>query len=90
MYIKTFTKPFDSAAHTLSPDYLGFCKKSGWTISGEVHEDYYEWVNDFEATHPVYGTIKGDFEEEVQAESREAYDNFVKNFPPEEWDYYDI
>jgi hypothetical protein len=63
---------------------------SGWTITGEVHEDYYVWVNDFEALHPRFGTVKGNFEEEVVADSEEAFTDFWKNHEPEAWDYLDI
>jgi hypothetical protein len=81
---------FDSMARTLRPEDLGFHEESGWTIEGEIHEDYYEWVNDFVATHPVYGKIEGNFEKEVTAECEIAHDHFVKHHPYNEWDYYDI
>jgi hypothetical protein len=63
---------------------------SGWTISGEVREDYYEWVNDFKATHPVLGEVAGNFESEVTATSGEAFQDFWKNHEPHAWDYADI
>ena len=63
---------------------------SGWTIKGEVHEDYYEWVNSFEAEHPVFGKVWGDFENEVYADSEEGFADFYKNHAPEAWDYGDI
>ena len=78
-----------SMARTLSPFDLGE-NDSGWTITGQVVEDYYEWVNYFEAVHAAYGELKGDFEHEVTAESQEAYDHFIKNHPFAVWDYYDI
>ena len=77
-------------ARTLDPGDLGFHEKSGWTIEGEVHEDYYEWVNEFVATHPFYGKIEGDFESEVTAESQGALDHFLQHHHYSEWDYYDI
>lgn len=64
--------------------------KSGWTITGEIHEDYVEWVNHFVATHPVYGQVSGDFEEEVHASTREAFRHFYRLHRPELWDYQDI
>jgi len=67
-----------------------FHPETGWTISGEVREDYFYWVNAFEATHPVYGVVKGDFELSIEATSREAFDHFYKNHPPVDWDYADI
>lgn len=63
---------------------------NGWTISGLVHEDYYYWVNSFEAHHPVFGRVWGDFEEEVFADSEEGYAAFYECFPPDSWDYWDI
>lgn len=63
---------------------------SGWTIKGEIHEDYYTWVNGFEAHHPEYGRVWGDFEEEVYADSEEGFNHFYENHTPEPWDYGDI
>lgn len=77
-------------ARTLNPEDLGFHEKSGWTIEGEVHEDWYEWVNDFVAVHPVYGKIEGNFEDAVTADTQIALDHFLINHPFYEWDYYDI
>jgi hypothetical protein len=61
-----------------------------WTIAGKVKEDYYEWINEFEAEHPVFGRVWGDFEGEVYADTEEGYQDFYKNFPPTAWDYWDI
>ena len=63
---------------------------SGWVIKGKVVEDYYLWVNEFEAFHPQYGKVSGDFETEVVAESEAAFQHFWCNHKPEEWDYMDI
>lgn len=63
---------------------------SGWTITGEIHEDYYVWVNDFRATHPKYGRVWGNFESEVHADSEEGFAHFWKHHTPEDWDYGDI
>lgn len=62
----------------------------GWTIKGMVHEDYYMWVNDFEASHPKYGKVWGNFEDEVYADSEKGFRHFYKNHTPDEWDYGDI
>lgn len=62
----------------------------GWTIKGEVKEDYYVWVNSFEAHHPQLGRVWGDFESEVHADSEKAFADFYAKHPPEAWDYYDI
>ena len=43
--------------------------ESGWTITANIVEDYYAWINEFEATHPVYGSVKGDFDILVIASS---------------------
>lgn len=64
--------------------------ESGWTITGEIHEDYYVWVNAFEATHPAFGKVWGDFESEVHADSEEGFSDFWKHHEPEAWDYQDI
>jgi len=63
---------------------------SGWTINGVIHEDYFEWVNEFTAHHSVYGRVWGDFEKEVYAESEEGFAHFYQNHPPDAWDYGDI
>ena len=73
----------ESGTHTRTHD-------SGWTITGMLHEDYFVWVNEFEAKHPVYGEVKGDFEREVVATSQEAFEHFYRHHPPEAWDYQDI
>lgn len=83
-------RDFKSMARTLHPGNLGYHEDSGWTIDGRVWEDYYEWISAFEATHPVYGKIKGDFEIEVTAESQESLDHFLKHHPFDVWDYMDI
>ena len=64
--------------------------KDGWLVAGDIHEDYYEWVNEFEALHKKYGRIYGDFESKVYAETITAFEHFIKNHEPEEWDYWDI
>jgi hypothetical protein len=76
-------------ARTLPVDYLTE-QSSGWKITGYIMTDYYAWINDFEANHPVYGWVKGDYEDVIHAKSKKAYEHFVKNHPPEEWDYKDI
>jgi hypothetical protein len=63
---------------------------SGWTIEGELREDYYTWVNKFKATHPVYGKVVGDFMTKVKATSLEAFNHFYKHHQPNDWDPQDI
>ena len=62
----------------------------GWTIEGAVHEDYFQWVNNFEASHPIHGRVYGDFEDVVYADSEEGYEDFYKGHKPEAWDYDEI
>ena len=64
--------------------------ESGWEISGEIQEDFCQWVNDFEATHPTFGKVWGNFEDKVFADSEEGYNHFIENHPPESWDYWGI
>lgn len=79
-------------AHTLNPSDLSETPdKDGWIVIGEVHEDYFEWVNHFMAKHPGKGyVVFGDFENDVFANSKEAYEYFVECHPPHQWDYGDI
>jgi hypothetical protein len=105
MYTKKLESQFSSEAITLYPEEVGFdsdnpehhhnvemtkTHESGWTIIAEVHEDWYEWINDFNAIHPVYGKVWGNFEEEVYADSKEGFDHFVEHHPYNRWDYHDI
>lgn len=76
-------------AITLRPRDIG-THESGWSISGEIHEDYYMWVNDFEANHDKHGALTGNYQSYIYAESIEAFESFYKNHPPEWWDYGDI
>lgn len=73
----------DSGTHTRT-------HADGWTITGKVHEDYYTWVNDFEAVHPTLGKVWGNFETEVFADSEEAFQDFYAKHAPCAWDYWDI
>ena len=85
-----YHRDFKSQARTLLPSYIGN-NASGWVITGVIHEDYYRWVNEFHAYHPVKNWhVKGDFEDLIKATSPDALDDFLKHHPFEEWDYYDI
>lgn len=80
-----------SGALTLSSDEIkNGLHEDGWLITGVIHEDYYEWVNEFRAVHPVYGKVWGDFESEVYADTEEGYQHFYENHKPNSWDYQDI
>ena len=76
-------------ARTL-PAKNGFIEETGWTIDAKICEDWYKWINDFSASHPKYGSVKGNFESVVEATSKKAYEQFIKDHPYHEWDYYDI
>jgi len=103
MIVKEFGKDFfsDGGALTLNPEEV--CEneassgieysrthKDGWTIKGVIQEDYYAWVNEFEASHPKYGKVWGDFEVKVYADSEEGFQHFYKHHEPDAWDYMDI
>ena len=103
VFSKSFT--FDGMAHTLRTkevsdedfdddgsvsDTLTKTHASGWTISGKVRTDYFSWVNYFEAKHPLYGWIKGNFENTVEASSEKGYYHFYQHHTPRTWDYGDI
>lgn len=62
----------------------------GWTIIGDIKEDYYEWVNEFIAIHPKYGKVWGDFEDKVFADSMDGLNDFYTKHTPVDWDYGDI
>jgi len=64
--------------------------ESGWVITGVICEDYFYWVDEFEAYHPIYGNVKGAFEHTVYADSEEGFQHFYQNHPPDAWDYGDI
>lgn len=103
MIVKKFGVDFNSSggALTLKPDCVTDDDKetsgthtrthdSGWTITGEIHEDWHIWVNEFTATHPDLGTVYGDFENEVYATSEAAFAHFWHYHEPEAWTYWDI
>lgn len=71
----------------------GFHKRThpdGWIIEGEIHEDYFVWVNDFKASHPKFGKVWGNFEDKVYADSEEGFKDFFEKHRPNAWDYGDI
>jgi hypothetical protein len=78
-----------SGALTIDTIHLG-THEDGWTITGKVHEDYYQWINEFEAVHPKYGKVYGDFEANVYADTEEGFQHFYENHTPISWDYGDI
>jgi hypothetical protein len=60
----------------------------GWTISAKVTdwEDYFQGVENFVAMHPKFGSVSGNFDKEVVADSEEGYANFFSQHPPRRWD----
>ena len=101
MFTRLFTPRFKSEARTLRPEEVtetefwnrGLQSRThadGWTIEGVIKEDYYYWVNEFVAEHPLYGIVRGDFEKEVQASSEEAFIHFTERHHILIWDYHDI
>lgn len=79
----------EQMAYTLRPEDIG-THSDGWTVSGYIKVDYLEWVNEFSAKHPTFGCVRGNFEEDVYADSLDGYLDFIKHHPPYEWDYQDI
>lgn len=83
-----------SVALTLSPYILDKQNKNDWFFKAKIQEDYYQWINFFEATHPKYGKIFGDFEIGIHypKENKEALNDFLeKTFQYLNlWDYMDI
>jgi hypothetical protein len=104
MITKTFGIDFNSSggALTLTPsevtnsEHYSYNQEyemthpDGWTIKGVIWEDYYTWVNAFEAVHPIFGKVWGDFEKEVFADTEEGFNDFYSKHTPEAWDYGDI
>ena len=87
--------PFDNeddSRRTLDPSYLGYHWATGWNINGIIEENegfwlHERWVGDFVATNRVTGDwVRGNFEGMVYASSEEALDEFLCQFPYEEWE----
>lgn len=75
-------------AFTLDADDIGV-HEDGWAINGKVWEDYFTWVNEFEAIKNGK-RVWGDFEKVVYCTSLEALEDFLENHKPDTWDYWDI
>ncbi len=89
--IKQFGIDFHSrdGALTLDPGYVLNTQSSGWKITGRIFHTP-GFINEFEAVHPFYGRVWGDFEDKVYADTEEGFNHFYKNHPPNAWDYQDI
>lgn len=69
------------------------CKRKhadGWVIQGYIQEIYYTWVNRFDARHPKFGRVWGDFDNLVYFDKREGLEDFIRKHRPYMWDYFDI
>ena len=76
-----------NGALTLDPSCLyAPAIHGGWIVSGEVQDDFFTWVNNFAAVKDS-DFVCGNFESEIWATNQEAYDDFIKNCPPDSWDY---
>jgi hypothetical protein len=67
--------------------------KNGWTISGQIEEDWVSWVSFITAFHKSYGIIYGHFSEEIIVVSDnpdEALFHFLDNNTPLVWNSWDI
>jgi hypothetical protein len=67
--------------------------KNGWTISGQIVEDWVSWVPFITAFHKIYGIIYGDFSEEIIVVSDnpdKALFHFLDNNIPLVWTSWDI
>lgn len=79
-----------NGARTLEPS-IGFDEKSGWTVDAEIQEDYYTWINYFEAyKNNKRCYVKGDFESIIETSSLKTLDDFLSYYNVYEWDYSDI
>jgi len=67
--------------------------KNGWTISGQIVEDWVSWVPFITASHKIYGIIYGDFSEEIIVVSDnpdKGLFHFLDNNIPLVWTSWDI
>jgi hypothetical protein len=62
----------------------------GWTITGDLVQEWVCFVNNFSAVNQNGDWVRGDFGTVVWASSEEAFDDFVAAHPFHEWDYEDI
>lgn len=85
---------FDAFFDSYPNDVFERTHPDGWTIKGVMCNDWYSWVEVFEATHPQFGKVWRTDEDvknhTVKATSQEAYDNFIINHELSEMDYDDI
>lgn len=80
----------DNEAHVEEGKTYSKTHASGWTIAAKIKVDWYTWVDEFKAFHPVWGAVWGSFQEEVFADCVEGYENFIQSHKPYSWDSKDI
>lgn len=71
-------------------DIFELAHASGWTIRAKIHNDWYSWIQNFEAQHPIFGDLKGDFNDKVECTDKNAFFHFIKYHTPIIFDMYDI
>lgn len=71
----------------------GYCvlpvEVDGWVIDGELHCDYFCWIEEFKATKGDM-VVEGDANDTIHATSKEAYDLFMEEIGLSTFDTYDI
>lgn len=89
---KTFAKIEDKEFEHFSLDFpieeLGKPYK-GWTVYAPVNEDYYSWIESFEA-YKNDEWVVGDFDYIVYSSSKAAFDDFTRHFRPKIFNSGDI
>lgn len=67
--------------------YQTFTKdhSSGWTIKGKIVSDHYTWIEEFSATHSLYGKIEK-IDDTIYTNSMSGYQHFIKNHPLTDFD----
>lgn len=91
-YIVEYKPLYKTDARTLQASSIG-THENGWTVQGQIHDDYWDWVNYFEAFKGDMQNkmwVVGDFESKIRASSKEALEDFLRYFEVEFWDYNDI
>lgn len=83
-------------AFTFSPLILNKENDHQWIFNAEVQEDYYEWINGFEAIHPKFGKVCGNLEKHIKFEKNQNEEELLIDFIKQNlkfmlvWNYLDI
>lgn len=88
MFFKDYSDSvYTGDARTLPVSAKGF-HDNGWQIDALIHGDgSMEWISDFYAYHPTLGFVRGNFEAHIFATSEYVLNEFLKDFPFDEWNY---